>query len=284
MNIAVASGKGGTGKTTVATNLVQAAAASEKRVVYIDCDVEEPNGHIFLKPEIDVSAPAVMQYPVIDEEACISCGKCAEICQYKAIVMIAEKPLVFPEMCHDCGGCFLVCPAEAVTLTDRSIGVVEQGHADAVDFVHGRLDIGQVMSPPLIRAVKRHKPDDDTIVVVDSPPGTSCPVIESVRGADFAVLVTEPTPFGLHDLTLAVEMLEELDIPYGVFINRADIGTDETRLYCEKRCIPVLAMLPDDRRIAEAYSRGEIIYGSIPKYETVFNTLLLDITKRVNRQ
>jgi len=281
MKIAVASGKGGTGKTTVATNLARVVSAAGEQVAYVDCDVEEPNGHIFLKPDIETSEKASMQYPVVDKEKCISCGKCAEICQFKAIVMIGENPLVFPEMCHDCGGCYEVCPAGAISLKDRVIGVIEEGFADGVRFIHGTLDIGQVMSPPLIRAVKRRIREEGT-TVVDCPPGTSCPVIEAVHGADYGVLVTEPTPFGLHDLMLAVEVLEKLGIPFGVFINRSDIGTKETLNYCEKRMVPVLASLPDDRRIAEAYSKGIIAVDSLSEFNTFFSKLYAEVKRRAN--
>jgi len=269
ITIAVASGKGGTGKTTVATNLSQIIARSTGSAVYVDCDVEEPNGHIFIKPEIDQRRTATMQYPEVDEDTCISCGKCGEICQFKAIVIIGDKPFVSPEMCHDCGGCELVCPVGAVTMKDRRIGIVESGQAGDLLFVHGRLDIGQVMSPPLIRAVRGSIPAAE-VTIIDCPPGTSCPVIESIRGADYTVLVTEPTPFGLHDLRLAVEMLDELRIPYGVFINRSDIGTGETNKYCSGRSIEILGELKDDRRIAESYSRGEMIVDSLPEYENLF--------------
>lgn len=282
MKIAIASGKGGTGKTTVATNLARIASSPGEQVAYVDCDVEEPNGHIFLKPEIKTSEKATMLYPVVDEEKCIACGKCAEICEFKAIIMIGKTPLVFPEMCHDCGGCYLVCPEDAITLEEREIGVIETGQSDGVSFIHGKLNIGQVMSPPLIRAVKRLIPEDG-LTIVDCPPGTSCPVIEAVRGADYAILVTEPTPFGLHDLRLAVEVLEELAIPFGVFINRADIGTQDTVRYCEKSSIPVLASLPDDRRIAEAYSKGFIIADSLPEYRKLFLDMLNNLEQKIKK-
>ncbi|MBT4482725.1 MAG: P-loop NTPase [Candidatus Latescibacteria bacterium] len=280
MKLAIASGKGGTGKTTVATNLAWIGDTSFESVTYVDCDVEEPNGHIFLKPQIETIPKATMLYPVVDEDKCISCGKCAEICQFKAIIMIGEKPLVFPEMCHDCGGCYSVCPADAVALKEREIGMIETGHTGKIRFVHGKLAIGQVMSPPLIKAVKLHIPEDG-LVIVDCPPGTSCPVIEALHGADYALLVTEPTPFGLNDLKLAVEVLKELGIKFGVFINRYDIGTQDTMRYCEKGSIPVLAQLPDDNRIAEAYSKGLIVTDELPEYRTCFMNLLSALKREV---
>ncbi|HUT63361.1 MAG TPA: ATP-binding protein [Anaerolineae bacterium] len=280
MRIAIASGKGGTGKTTVATNLVWTAGSTGEEVAYIDCDVEEPNGHIFLKPTIETSEKATMLYPVVDENTCSSCGKCAEICQFKAIIMIGEYPLVFPEMCHDCGGCYEVCPAEAITMNEREIGIVEKGKQGTITFVHGMLNIGQVMSPPLIRIVKRHIPVDG-VTIIDCPPGTSCPVIEAVRGSDYTLLVTEPTPFGLNDFMLTVKVIEKLGIPFGVCINRADIGTVDTFKYCEKRFIPVHASLPDDRRIAEVYSRGDIVAEKLPEYRKLFDELYVSLKRKV---
>jgi len=282
MRIAVASGKGGTGKTTVATSLARIAASRDGRAVYVDCDVEEPNGHIFLKPDIETSEKATMLYPVVNEEKCISCGKCAEICQFKAIIMLKDTPLVFPELCHDCGGCHLVCPTDAISLRERVIGVVEKGRGGDVEFIHGKLDVGQALSPPLIRNVKRNI-DGEGTVIVDCPPGTSCPVIEAVRGADYTILVTEPTPFGMHDLGLAVQMLDKLSIPYGVFINRSDIGTGETLRFCEKRSIPVLASLKNDRRIAESYSRGDIIIDTLPEYGSLFLNLYNKIAGTIEK-
>ena len=280
MKIAIASGKGGTGKTTIATNLAWVAVSPGEQVAYVDCDVEEPNGFIFLKPEIETTEKATMLYPVVDENKCISCGKCAEICQYNAITIIGEKPLVFPGMCHDCEGCYVVCPAGAITLTEREIGIIEIGQAGKIHSIHGKLNIGQVMSPPLIRAVKHHIPEDG-LTIVDCPPGTSCPVIEAVRGADYTVLVTEPTPFGLNDLRLAVEALRELNIPYGVFINRHDIGTQDTLRYCEKEYIPVLGTLPDDKRIAGAYSKGFMIADELPEYRKCFMDLFTTLKSEV---
>jgi len=282
MKIAIASGKGGTGKTTVATNLAWTIASLGDKVSYVDCDVEEPNGHIFLKPQIDTTQNAAMDYPIVDEEKCISCGKCAEICQYKAIVLLGEKPLVFPEMCHACGGCMLVCPVDAITYGKREIGVVETSQSNRTGFVHGRLKIGQVMSPPLIKQVKDHIPEDG-IAIIDSPPGTSCPVIESVRGADYVLLVTEPTPFGLSDFKLTVEVIEKLNMPYGAFINRSDVGTGDTMKFCEKNHIPVLASLSDDRRIAKAYSNGIIVAEAFSEIRELFSVLYADLKRKIEK-
>ena len=251
MKIAVASGKGGTGKTTVSTNLAYIASRNGQSVAYLDCDVEEPNGHIFLKPQITDSKPVGNLIPEVDENLCTNCGKCGEICQYSAIVCVGKKVLVYPELCHACGGCALVCPVDAITENLRIIGQLEIGNSGHIKFAHGMLNVGEVMSPPLIKAVKQINCDAD-LVIVDVPPGTSCPVIESVRDSDFVVLVTEPTPFGLNDLKLAVEMIQALKLPFGVVVNRCDVGDQNTQLYCDTNNIEILAEIPDDRRIAEA--------------------------------
>jgi len=282
MVIAIASGKGGTGKTTVATNLAYVASRNGRSVAYLDCDVEEPNGHIFLKPEIADSRPVGNLIPEVDEEKCTLCGKCGEICQYSAIVCLGEKVLVFPELCHGCGGCSLVCPVGAVTEVSREVGQIETGMAGPIRFVHGMLEVGEAMSPPVIKAVTATAPDAD-LVIVDVPPGTSCPVIESVRGCDYVVLVTEPTPFGLNDLKLAVKMVHALELSFGVIINRADVGDDQVSLYCRQNDIHVLAEIPDDRQIAEAYSRGEMVCVALPRYESLFSRLLDVVTEEANK-
>ncbi len=273
MQIAIASGKGGTGKTTVATNLAYVASRTGLRTAYLDCDVEEPNGHIFLKPEIVDRKPVGNPIPRVDAEKCTLCGECGEICQYSAIVHVGERVLVYPELCHGCGGCSLVCPADAITEVSREIGVLETGRAGPIEFAQGLLHIGQAMSPPLIRAVKSTDLRAE-LTIVDAPPGTSCPVIEAVRGADFVILVTEPTPFGLHDLKLAVEMVRVLKLPLGVVINRAGLDGIDVHSYCAARRIPILREIPDDRRLAEAYSRGVMACDALPEYELMFAELL----------
>ncbi|MGB2986377.1 MAG: ATP-binding protein [Phycisphaerae bacterium] len=278
MKIAVASGKGGTGKTTVATNLAYVASRNGRSAAYLDCDVEEPNGHIFLKPEITHREPVGTLIPRVDEEKCSLCGKCAKICQYSAIVCLGEKVLVFPELCHACGGCRLVCPEDAIAEVLREMGLLETGRAGAIQFVQGTLNIGEAMSPPVIKAVKAAAPKAE-LVITDAPPGTSCPVIESIRDCDFVLLVTEPTPFGLNDLRLAVELTRTLELPFGVVINRADVGDRAVHLYCRKERIKVLAEIPDDRRIAEAYSRGEMVCEVLPDYQSLFAQLLKDVTE-----
>lgn len=265
MIVAIASGKGGTGKTTVATNLAWMAAAGGRNVAYLDCDVEEPNGHIFLTPAVTEERSIQRLIPEVDLDRCTHCGQCGQICQYSAIVCIGKRTLVYPELCHACGGCALVCPAGAIREVPRPIGLLRIGASGAVRFVGGVLNVGEHISPPAIRAVRQAAPAAD-LVILDAPPGTSCPVVESVRGCDLVVLVTEPTPFGLHDLKLACGMVRALRVPFGVVINRCDIGNGEVRRYCVQNRIEVLAEIPDDRAVAEAYSRGELASAVVPGF------------------
>lgn len=277
-NIAIASGKGGTGKTTVAVHLAAWLATQGRAVQYLDCDVEEPNGHLFLKPVIDTAETASIPVPVVDAGTCIACGKCAQICEFNAIAML-KKPLVFPELCHGCGACALVCPVGAIREVPRTIGVTESGRAKAIAFVQGRLNVGEPMSPPLIRAVKA-KRNPDAIALLDAPPGTSCPVVTTVRGADLVLLVTEPTPFGLHDLSLAVDTLRPMGLPLGVVVNRAD-GDSRVHDYCRDQGLPLLAELPDDRRVAETYARGELLFDRLPEWRGFFSALWSEIEARL---
>ena len=263
MKIAIASGKGGTGKTTVATNLAQVAAAHGRTVAYLDCDVEESNGHLFLKPQIVREEPINKLIPVVDQERCTHCGLCSKACRYGAIACVGQQTLIFTELCHACGGCLLVCPEGAIREVPKPIGRLRTGASGPVQFVEGVLNVGEAMSPPAIRAVKGSAPDVE-LTVLDCPPGTSCPVIESVRGCDLLLLVTEPTPFGLHDLKLAVEMARALGLKFGVVVNRADAGDREVWDYCRRQRIAILAEIPDDRAVAEAYSRGEMAAESVP--------------------
>lgn len=273
MQIAIASGKGGAGKTTMATNLAWVAARQGRSVAYLDCDVEEPNGHLFLRPKITDRRAVVEQVPQVDLQMCTRCGRCGKICQYSAIVSIGKAVLVYPDLCHGCGGCRLVCPSGAIAEMPLEIGSLECGRAGTVRFVQGSLMIGKARAVPVIQAVKSASPRAD-LVIRDAPPGTSCPVVESVRGADYVVLVTEPTPFGLHDLRLAVEVMQVLELPCGVVVNRAGPPAREVRWFCGARQIPILAEIPDDRRLAEAYSQGAMICEALPEYETVFAGLL----------
>ena len=269
MIISVASGKGGTGKTTVATNL---AVSIGSGVQLLDCDVEEPNAHLFLKPEIEHTETVFTPVPEIDKEKCTFCRKCADICRFKVIAIAGETILTFPELCHSCGGCTVVCPEGAITEIGRELGVVEEGYYESIGFVHGRLRIGEAMSPPLIRKVRSFvKPD--TINIIDAPPGTSCPVIAAMKDTDFVLMVTEPTPFGLHDLKLAVEAVKLLGIPYGLVINRSDIGNDDVRDYAQAENLPILMEIPFDRKIAEAYSKGQLMVEALPDWKDQFLAL-----------
>ena len=269
MIISVASGKGGTGKTTVATNLAVSMGAG---VQLLDCDVEEPNAHLFVSPVIEQSETVFTPVPEIDTDKCTLCRKCSDICRFKVIAIAGKTILTFPELCHSCGGCIAVCPEGAITEIGRELGLLEQGVFDAGDFVHGRMRIGEAMSPPLIKKVReRVKPDK--INIIDAPPGTSCPVIAAMKDTDFVLMVTEPTPFGLHDLKLAVEAVKLLSIPHGLVINRSDIGNDDVRHYAQTENLPILMEIPFDRRIAETYSRGHLMVEAMPEWKDKFLAL-----------
>jgi MinD superfamily P-loop ATPase len=278
MIISIASGKGGTGKTTVATNL---AVSLGSDVQILDCDVEEPNAHLFIQPIFEETETITTPVPEVDMDKCTLCGKCGEICQFKAIVVVAETVLPFHELCHSCGGCMEVCPEKAITETDRELGIIEKGNKNGLEFVHGKLRIGEAMSPPLIRKVREYT-RPDMLTIIDAPPGTSCPVIASMKDADFVLLVTEPTPFGLHDLKLAVEAVKILGIPHGLVINRSDMGDDKVMAYAKQENLPILMEIPFDRRIAEAYSRGKMIVEAMPEYKDRFSELYLRIEKIVD--
>jgi MinD superfamily P-loop ATPase len=283
MKIAIASGKGGTGKTTIATNLAVSLARAGRAVQYLDCDVEEPNGHIFLKPHIDCVEEVTVGVPQVDESKCTGCGRCGQLCQYSAIVYIQKHVLTFEQLCHSCGGCMAVCPESAITEKQRKIGVAEYGAVDGVAFGHGKLDIGAIQTPALIRHVKRHAMDD-ALVILDAPPGTSCPVIEAVKGTDFVLLVTEPTPFGLNDLELAVGMIRALRLPFAVIINRCDMGDSGVAQYCRRDRIDVVMEIPNERRIAEAYSCGRMMVDVLPEYAGQFHGLYHRISRRITTQ
>ncbi|MGQ9508275.1 MAG: ATP-binding protein [Thermodesulfobacteriota bacterium] len=271
MIISIASGKGGTGKTTIAVNL--ALSLPKGNVQLIDCDVEEPNSHIFLSPSIDRVTSVGIPVPRIDESKCTYCGKCAKICEYHAIAVLLKNVLVFDELCHGCGACSYLCPEKAIFEVERDLGIVQEGNADGISFVNGVLNVGEPMASPLIRKVKE-RIQRDKIVILDAPPGTACPVIETVKGSDFCLVVTEPTPFGLNDLELAIGMLEKLVIPKGVVINKANIGDREVWDYCQSKDVPILLEIPMDRQIAESYSRGIPIVidnsSYIPQFLTLF--------------
>ena len=278
MILAVASGKGGTGKTTVSVNLAWMLGSD---VRLLDCDVEEPNAHLFLKGSMTKEEIVTIPVPQVDESLCDGCGECGKFCEYHAIVTFGTAPLVFHEMCHGCGGCAMVCPQKEIHEINKRIGVVETLQAGNITLIQGRLDVGSAMAPPLIREVKARL-QKGLPAVLDAPPGTSCPVIATLRETDFVVLVTEPTPFGLHDLKLAADMVRELGIPFGVVVNRVGVGDERVHVYCKEQHIPLMLEIPDDRRIAEAYSRGELIVESLPEYRGLFLSLIEKTQKLIN--
>lgn len=267
MNVVIASGKGGTGKTTIATNLAFLLARDGLNVSYLDCDVEEPNSHLFLKPVITWEGPIQKPVPVIDSHRCTRCGRCSEVCRFGAIVSLPQTTIVFPELCHACGGCQLICPAQAISERSRRIGTLRRGHAGTIRFVDGVLSVGEAMSPPAIRTVKMARADSD-VTLLDAPPGTGCPVVETLRGADFTLLVTEPTPFGWHDLQLAIRLVKMLKLPAAIVINRVKQAKRDNPWHQRLRSldIPIWAEVMDRRSVAEAYSRGEIAAQCDPEF------------------
>jgi MinD superfamily P-loop ATPase len=280
MIISVASGKGGTGKTLVATNLAL-SLKDKAKVQFLDCDVEEPNAHIFLRPTLDHSEPVCIPVPVVDEERCTYCRRCAEVCAYKAIAVVKKKVLIFPQLCHGCGACTYLCPERAISEEGKEIGVVEWGQSDGLGFVHGRLAVGEAMAPPVIRRVKQQI-DASRVAIIDVSPGTSCPVVEAIRDSDFCILVTEPTPFGLNDLVMAVEVTRKLAIPCGVVINRAGVGDGKVEDYCAKNDVPLLLNIPLDMRIASLYSRGGLLIEGMPEWRQPFLDLFENIKEKAH--
>lgn len=291
MIITVASGKGGTGKTTVAVSLalslIEDNSSPSSNPLYLDCDVEEPNAALFLKPVFEQRDEVGILIPEVDFDKCTYCGRCAEVCQYHAIAVVAQKVLVFPELCHGCGSCTLNCPEGAIHEVLNVTGVIEMGRADSITFGQGVMNVGEAMAVPIIRQLKQRAIPSDTseqVVILDASPGTSCPVVESMRGADFVLLVTEPTPFGLHDLRLAVEVArDELGLPVGVVVNRDGVGDRGVDEYCAAENIPILMRIPLDRRIAEAYSEGRPLVEALPEYRTHFRELYQRIKREVTQ-
>jgi len=279
MIISVASGKGGTGKTLVATSLAF-SLKDRQPVQLLDCDVEEPNDHIFLKPVITQKEAVCIQVPKVDEDKCTHCGLCAEICAYNALAVLPDRVMVFPELCHGCGACSYLCPEKAITEEGRETGVVEWGDAGGIDFVQGRINVGEAMAPPAIRQV-RERANADGVVIIDVPPGTSCPVVEAIKGSHFCLLVTEPTPFGFNDLVLAVETVRELGIPLGVVLNRAGGEYKKVEEYCLKENIPILLTIPLDTEIARLYSKGVTLAEGMPETHEMFIGLWDEIRKIV---
>ena len=278
MIVSVASGKGGTGKTFVSVNL----ALSIDNAQLLDCDVEEPNSHLFIKPKIVEKKPVHVLTPKINEKNCDFCKKCSEFCEYNAIVVVPGKIMVFYELCHNCGGCILVCPKKAITEDKKQVGVVEKGYSKNLMFVSGRLSVGEPRPVPVINEVKKEAVKEKN-VIVDSPPGTSCPVIASVEGSDFCILVTEPTPFGLYDLRLMVETVKKMGIKFGVVVNKAGIGNKDVYKYCEKEKIPILLEIPYSRKIAELYSQGKTLVEENPEWKEKFSGLFRAVRERMGK-
>ena len=280
MRIAVASGKGGTGKTTIATSLALSFSARH-RVAFMDCDVEAPNAHIFLQPSFTHNQDAVILIPKIDPDACTLCGKCVEVCQFHALAKIGSNILTFPQLCHGCGSCTWNCPEDAIHEDPNPIGTLEWGETPGgMPFSRGVLTISEPMATPIIRQLKcLHKPDDGQITILDSPPGASCSVVETLRGADFAVLVTEPTPFGLHDLNQIIEIIKEMNTPAGVVINRDGIGDQQIDPFLQQHNIPVLMRIPFSKETAAGLSAGKPLTEIQPDLN--FNDIYTHITRRM---
>jgi len=286
MIITVASGKGGTGKTMVAVNLALSIASKrpsdesaetlgryDATTLFLDCDVEAPNAYLFLKPTFKGQEEVTLLAPEIDFDKCTYCGRCAEACNYNALAVVRDEVLFFSELCHGCGACALVCPEGAIHEVPEVIGLIEEGVVSTplagLDFAHGVLEVGRAIAPPVIRQLKR-RIDSDGLVILDASPGTSCPVVESVKGSDYTLLVTEPTPFGLHDLKLAASVTRELGIRSGVIINRADLGDQRVREYCEKEAVAILGEIPYDHKLARLYSTGNVVLNQGQQYLEVF--------------
>ncbi|GIM29092.1 (4Fe-4S)-binding protein [Clostridium polyendosporum] len=265
MNVAVLSGKGGTGKTTVSTNLALALKAN-----YIDCDVEEPNGFLFLKPQVKEIENVMVEYPLIEDSKCVSCGACVDVCQFNALAKVKDDIILFQKLCHGCGACEIACKYGAISYKKREIGRIEKGHIDNIDCSRGILNISEPMAVPVIRQLLEKLPEG--INIIDCPPGTSCNVVNSLKYVDGAVLVTEPTEFGLHDLKIAVELVRMFNIPFGVVINKNSCEENLIKKYCVEEQIQMIGAIPYNREIAVIYSKGEIIYNN-SKFKDIFNEL-----------
>ncbi len=282
MKISIASGKGGTGKTLVASSIAASLASpAGRRITIADCDVEEPNAYLFFpKRSLLERKECHVVVPVIDEARCTHCGKCSEVCAYHALAVLPETVLIFPELCHGCGACTIICPEKAVSESFRSIGEIFRARSDCLEIIWGELALGEARTTPLIKAVKEMAGGE--IVIVDCPPGTSCSLVESVRGTDFCLMVTEPTPFGLYDLDIALRVLEKMNIPRAVLVNKSGMGDRKVYNYLEKRNIPLLMEIPLDRKIAELYSRGEIFALKMPEWKAKFAGMVREIEEMIS--
>ena len=284
MNIAIASGKGGTGKTTIATSLAHALAQAQISTQFYDCDVEAPNAHIFLHPSLSQEEKVELLVPEVNEEKCTSCGKCASVCQYNAILILG-KPLIFPELCHSCGACLHACPESAITETPKQIGKLASGLTpDNIHFHHGLLDIGQPMAVPIISQLKQNlSTQKDQINIIDAPPGTSCPVVETIRNTDFVILVSEPNPFGLHDLKLAHQLVQELNLPTGLVINKDEPGFSQLEEYCQENHLEILMRIPFKKEYSHQISEGKLLDQLDPTLNTQFTELIKTIENKIHQ-
>lgn len=282
LKIAIASGKGGTGKTTLSTNLA-AFMAEQEEVVLVDLDVEEPDSGLFFTGELIHEEQNFKMIPRWDESKCTLCGICQKVCNYHAVIQLGPSILVFPELCHSCYACSELCPTDALPMISKKAGTLRDYQVGNLHFIEGRLDIGEEQAVPILSKTKKYsagKYGHVHIAIFDSPPGTSCPVIEAAKDVDFVILVTEPTPFGLHDLTLAVETMQALKKPFGVVVNRYGIGNDAVIQYCQRENIPILAKIPNSRKIAELYSSGKLIYQEIPEVKASLTSIRDFLLKR----
>ena len=281
MIVVVASGKGGTGKTTLAVNMA-AAVAADHRIRLLDADVEEPDCHLYIRPPHEETIPVGVPIPIVDSKLCDGCGLCARTCRFKALIALPREPLLFPELCHGCGACTYACPRNAISEQRRPIGAIKRSYLGRLEFAQGVLNVGETRTTPLIQALKQlgegRQECDGRDTVIDAPPGASCAAVETLKGADFAVLVTEPTPFGLNDLRLIVEAVRKLEVPFGVVVNRMGLGDCRVQEYCAEEDIPVLMEIPDDRRIAVACSRGEIAALEYPSLAEGLRSLFARVT------
>ncbi len=280
MVITIASGKGGAGKTSVTVNLAKTAALSGYDVQVMDTDVEAPNAHLFLKPTIETETAVNSLVPEVDENLCTLCGACADVCEYHAIGVFGTSIMVFPELCHSCGACVLACPEKAITEVEYRIGALRRGWAgDSIEFIDGRLKIGEAKAPPVIRKVKKHL-NREKMTFIDAPPGNSCPVVEAIKSSDFILLVTEPTPFGFHDLRMTFDVVRELDIPFGLVINKAGLGNRDVYDFCETHNIPVLLEIPFRRDLAKTYAAGQTWVELFTDIREDFSRLLQSLMER----
>jgi MinD superfamily P-loop ATPase len=287
MKIAVASGKGGTGKTTLAVSLALAASRENGTPfpLLLDCDVEAPDAHLFLHPQWEGEEVVELLIPSIDLERCTLCGTCTETCQFNALALLGDQIQLFPELCHGCGSCTLTCPEEAIREVPRGLGRLQHGKAGDIPFAHGIMNVGEAMAVPIIRALKESgSASQEGMVILDAPPGTSCPMVETVGGADFVLLVTEPTPSGLHDLELAVATVREIGIPMGVVINREGIGDDGVEEFCRREGLPILLRIPFRRDIAEGMARGHTLLSLQPRMGEELREMIQAIEARITHQ